>query len=141
MSRGWAKASACRLQITLSCAVLCHIVSLQYLSRSSLHRLAGLPYRLFVSLWSPSGDTRGPSVVFEAVDTPCPGPFHFSHSVDYIYDFCPLPDPDVGLSIFIKLCDVEHTSFHLGLCGRKFVLCLFGQCPGPCTICISWQHT
>ena len=28
-------------------------------------------------------------------------------------------------SIFI--CDVEHTSFHFGLCGRKFVLCLFGQ--------------
>ena len=28
----------------------------------------------------------------------CPGPFHFSYSVHYIYDFCPLPDPDVGLS-------------------------------------------
>ena len=28
------------------------------------------------------------------------------------------------------LCDVEHTSFHFGLCGRKFVLCLFRQCPG-----------
>ena len=66
---------------------------------------------------------------------PCPGPFHFSYSVDYIYDFCPLPDPDVGLSIFV--CDVEHTSFHFGLRGRKFVLCLFGQCPGFCTICES----
>ena len=41
---------------------------------------------------------------------PCPGPFHFSYSVDYIYDFCPLPDPDVGLSILV--CDIEHTSFH-----------------------------
>ena len=61
---------------------------------------------------------------------PCPGPFHFSYSVDYIYDFCPLPDPDVGLSIFV--CDVEHTSFHFGLCGRKFVQCLLGQCPGLC---------
>ena len=49
MSRGWAKASACRIQITLSCAFLCHIVALQYLSRSSLHRLAGLPCRLFLS--------------------------------------------------------------------------------------------
>ena len=29
----------------------------------------------------------------------------------------------------------------LGLCGRKFVLCLFGQCPGLCTICHSWHHT
>ena len=56
------------------------------------------------------------------------------------FDFCPLPDPDVGPSIIV--CDVEHTSFHFGLCGRKFVLCLFGQCPGLCTIChISWQHT
>ena len=38
---------------------------------------------------------------------PCPRPYHFSYSIDYIYDFCPLPDPDVGLSIFV--CDVEHT--------------------------------
>ena len=38
VSRGWAKASACCLQVSMSCAVLCHIVSLQYLSRSSLHR-------------------------------------------------------------------------------------------------------
>ena len=51
---------------------------------------------------------------------PCPGPFHFSHSVDYIYEFCPLPDPDVGPSICVRY--VEHTSFHFGLCGRKFVL-------------------
>ena len=59
--------------------------------------------------------------------------------VDYIYEFCPLPNPDVGPSIFV--CDVEYTSFHFGMCGRKFVLCLFGQCPGLCTICHSWQHT
>ena len=68
------------------------------------------PLSSFLVIWSPTGDTRGPSVVFEAVDMPCPGPFHFSYSVDYIYDFCPLPDPDVGLSVFV--CDVEHTSFH-----------------------------
>ena len=98
-------------------------MSLHYLPRSSLHRLAGLPCRIFLSLWSPSRDTQGPSVVFEAVDMPCPGPFHFSH----IADRCPLPDPDVGLSILA--CHAEHTSFHFGLCGRKFVLCLFGQCP------------
>ena len=94
MSRGWAKASACRLQMTLSCAVLCHIVSLQYLSRSSLHRLAGLPCRLFLSY--------GLQVVTRDV--------HRS-------EFCPLPDPDGGLSILV--CDVEHTSFHFGLCGRS----------------------
>ena len=87
------------------------------------------PLSSFLVTWYPSGAARGPSVVFEAVDMPCPGPFHFfSHSVDYIYEFCPLPDPYVGPSIFV--CDVEHTSFHFGLCGRKFVLCLFGQCPG-----------
>ena len=49
MSRGLANASACRLQNTLFCDFLCHGVSLQYLSRSSLHRLAGLPCRLFMS--------------------------------------------------------------------------------------------
>ena len=97
------------------------------------------PLSSFLVIWSPTGDTRGPSVVFETVDMPCPGPFHLSYSVDYIYDFCPLPDPDVGLSVFV--CDVEHTSFHFCLCGRKFVLCLFGQCPCLCTICHSWQHT
>ena len=52
----------------------------------------------------------------------CPGPFHFSHIADYIDDFCPLSDPDVGLSILV----------HFGLCGSKFVLCLFG--PGLCTM-------
>ena len=102
-------------------------------------RLGWSPLTSFLVIWSPSGDARGPSVVFEAVDMPCPGPFHFSHSVDYIYEFCPLPNPDVGPSISVY--DVEHTSFHFGLCGRKFVLCLFGQCPGLCTICHSWQHT
>ena len=97
------------------------------------------PLSYFLVIRSPSGDARGPSVVFEAVDMPCPGPFHLSHSVDYIYEICPLPDPDVGPSICV--CDVEHTSSNCGLCGRKFVLCLFGQCPGFCTICHSWQHT
>ena len=63
---------------------------------------------------------------------PCPRPFHFSHRVYIISMTCVLPDPDVGPSIFG--CDVEHTSFHFGLCGRKFVLCLFGQWPGLCTI-------
>ena len=63
---------------------------------------------------------------------------HFicSHIADYIYDFGPLPDLYVGLSVLV--CDVEHTSLHVGLCS---VLCLFGQCPCLCTICHSWQHT
>ena len=141
MSRGWANTSACRLQITLSCAFLCHIVLLQYLSRSSLHRLAGLPCRLFLScgLQVVTREVLRSSLRRLMGPMPCPGPFHFSYSVHYIYDFCPLPDPDVVISIFV--CDVEHTSFHFGLCGRKFVLCLFGQCPCLCIICHSWQHT
>ena len=48
MSRGWAITSAYCLQISPSCTVLCQIVSLPYLSRSSLHRLAGLPCCLFL---------------------------------------------------------------------------------------------
>ena len=64
--RGWAKASACHLQVSLSCAVLCQIVLLQYLSRSTA-------WLVSLVVWSPSGDTRGPSVVFEAVDVPCTG--------------------------------------------------------------------
>ena len=47
------------------------------------------PLSSFLVIWSPSGDTRGPSVIFEAVDMPCSGPLHFSHNADYIYDFCP----------------------------------------------------
>ena len=54
MSRLWAKASSLRLHVSLSCAVLCQIVSLQYLSRSSLRRFAGLPvvcYCRVVVMW------------------------------------------------------------------------------------------
>ena len=78
------------------------------------------PLSSFLVIWSPSGDTRGPSVVFEAVDMPCPVPFHFSHIADYIYDFCPLPDPEVCVSILVSY--VEYTSFQ------------FGMCVGPCSL-------
>ena len=57
----------------------------------------------------------------------CPARDHFIFLTLLIISyFCPLPDPDVGLSILV--CGIEHTSFHFGLCSRKFVLCLFGQC-------------
>ena len=63
--------------------------------------------------------TRDPSVVFEVVDVPCPGPLHLSHVADYVYyDKCPLSQRYVGPSD--PACDVEHTSFHFGH---------------------SWQHT
>ena len=120
-------ATGCRLQVSLSCAVLSHIVSLQYLSRSSLHRLAGLHCCLFLSY--------GIQVVTREVHRSslrqliCPAQDHyvfFTLLIIYMTGACPLPGPDVGLSIFA--CDVEHTSFHFGLCGRTFVLCLFVQC-------------
>ena len=111
--------------VSLSCAVLCQIVSLQYLSRSSLHRVASLPCHLFLSY--------GLQVVTLEVHLSClrrllcPAHDHFIFLTLLIISyFCHLPDPDVGLSILV--CDIEHTSFHFGLCGRKFVQFLFGQC-------------
>ena len=130
MSRGWTNTSACRLQVTLSCAVLCQIVSLQYLSGSSLHRLAGLPSRLLLSY--------GLQVVTREVHRSslrrliCPAQGHFICLTLLIISttfVLSLAQMLVFLSLY-ALCDVEHTSFHFGLCGRKFVLCLFGQCPG-----------
>ena len=44
----------------------------------------------------------------------------------------------VLLSLYVML---SMLFFHFGLCGRKFVLCLFGQCPGLCTIYHSRQHS
>ena len=70
------------------------------------------PLSSFLVIWSPSGDARDPSVVAAlTVNMPCPGPFHFSHSVDYIYEFCPLPDPDVGPSIFVCRLTLVHDVF------------------------------
>ena len=88
--------------LVLSSAISCR----SSICPGRLSTLGWSPLSYFLVIWSPSGDARGPSVVFEAVDMPCPGPFHFSHSVDYIYEYCPLPDPDVGPSIFVF--DVEQ---------------------------------
>ena len=99
------------------------------------------PLTSFLVIWSPSGDARGPSVVFEAVDMPCPGPFHFSHSVDYIYEFCPLPNPDVGPSIFV--CDVEHTILFILVfaAASLFCACLVSvQVSAPYAIAGSTQE-
>ena len=30
---------------------------------------------------------------------PYPEPLNVSHIAEYVYDFCPLPDPDVGLPV------------------------------------------
>ena len=115
VSRYWAKASACRLQVSLSCAFLCQIVSLQYLSRSSLRRLAGLPCILLsFGLHVVTREIHRSSLrrlMYPSLHCNC------SHVGDY--DFCLLPDPDVSPSV--RVCDVEHTSFHFGLCGRNLL--------------------
>ena len=89
---------ACRLRVTLSCAVLCQVVSLQYLFRSSLHRLAGLPCRLFLSF--------GLQVVTREVHRLslrrliCPAQDHFIFLTWLIVSTtCPLSYPDVGHSV------------------------------------------
>ena len=38
---------------------------------------------------------------------PYPGPLHCSYIAVYIYNFCPLFDPDVGPSVFV--CNIEHS--------------------------------
>ena len=91
------------------------------------------PLSSFLVIWSPSGDTRGPSVVFEAVDMAGPGPFHFSHIADYIYDFCPLPDLDVGISILVR--DVEHTSFQWVQLKRRTDAFLCAEHHSNCFMC------
>ena len=75
VSRGWAKASACHLQVNLSCDVFCHILSIQYLSRSSLHRLAGLPCHLFLSNGLQVVTRKVSQLSFKRVM--CPGQDHF----------------------------------------------------------------
>ena len=105
------------------------------LSRSSLHRLAGLPCRRFLSY--------GLQVVTREVHRStlrrliCPAQDHFICltvliiSMSFVLSL---------LSLYVMLSKLL-CSFHFGLCGRKFVLCLFDQCPGLYTICHSWQHT
>ena len=106
-------------QITVYCAALCQIVSLHYLYRASLQRLASLPCRLFLS--------SGLQVMTREVHRLSfrrSAPLHFSDIAGYGYDLCPLPDKDVGPSVI----DAEHTSSRFDLCRRKFFPCL-PECP------------
>ena len=43
--------------------------------------------------------------------------FNLSNIDDYVNDFCPLPDPDIGPSFF--LCTIKHTSFHF--CAHSYL--------------------
>ena len=139
MSRGWAKASACRLQITLSCAFLCHIVSLQYLSRSSLHRLAGLPCRLFLSY--------GLQLVTREVHRSslrrliCPAQDHFICLTVWIISMTfvlSLTQMLVFLSLYVMLSIL--LSILVCAAASLFCACLVSvQVSAP--LCHSWQHT
>ena len=114
-------------------------MSLQYLSRSSLHRLSGLPCRLFLSC--------GLQVVTGEV-----------HRMSLMRLICPAQDHYMFLTVYIM-----YMTFVLSLTKMLFLLyvyvmlsillsilvcaaaslfrCLFGQCLGLYTICHSWQHT
>ena len=99
VSRCWVKASACRLQVSLSCAVLCRIVSLQYLSRSSLHRLAGLPSCRFFLPY-------GLQVVTREV-----------HRSSLRRLMCPAQDHFIFLILLGKIVlSLTHMFVHLSLC-------------------------
>ena len=132
MSRVWAKASAYRLQITLSCAFLCHIVSLQYLSRSSLRRMVGLPCPLFLSY--------GLQMVTREVHRSslrrliCPAQDHFifltvlTISMTFVLS---LTQMLVYLSLYVMLSIL----LSILVCAAASLFCaFFGQCPGLCTM-------
>ena len=139
VSRGWAKASACRLQITLSCSYLCHIVSLQYLSRSSHHRLAGLPCRIFLSC--------GLQVVTREVHRSslrrliCPAQDHFIFPTVLIISMTfvlSLTQTLVFLSLYVMLSIL----LSILVCAAASLLCAcLVSFPGLCILCHSWQHT
>ena len=80
---GWTKASAFRLQVSLYLPDHVTPVFVQVVSPP----LGWSLLSPFLVIWSPRCDMRGPSIVFVAIDVPCPGPFHFSHIADYMYDF------------------------------------------------------
>ena len=76
--------------------------------------LGGLPCRILLSycLQVVTREVHRPSL--RRLICPAQDHFIFSYSGDYIYDLCPLLDPDVGLSVVV--CDIEHTYFHIGMC-------------------------
>ena len=78
MSRSWVITSACCFQASLWCVAHCQVVSLQYLPRSTLHRLASLPSRVVLSYGlHVVTRMRYTSAGYEAVVVSCPGPHHF----------------------------------------------------------------
>ena len=138
MSRGWAKASACHLQITLSCAVLCHIVSLQYLSRSSLHRLAGLPCRLFLS-YGLQVVTR--EVHRSSLRRVCPAWDHFIFLTVLIISMT-LVLSLTQMLVFLSLYVMLSILLSILVCADASLFCAcLVKVKVSAPLCHSWQHT
>ena len=119
--------------VPLSCAVLCQIVPLTLVQVVS-PPLGWFPLNSFKS-------SNGTDVVTREVHWLFCGDWcAWSESLHfwYVYAFSPLSDPDVGLSVIVW--HDERSSFNFGLCGHKFIPCLFGEYPGLCTIHHSLQH-
>ena len=105
---------------------VCHIVSLQYLSRSSLHRLAGPPYRL---LWS-----HGLQVVTREV--------HRSYLRRLI---CPAHDHFICLTLLIISMTFVFFLTQMLVCLSLYVmlriLLSILVCATATLLCHSWHHT
>ena len=80
------------------------------------------PLSSFLVMWPPSGDMRGPSVVFEEVDVHCTGPLIFCHIANHVYVYICLPDPDVGPADLV--CDVEQSRMDRTIYSKVSNVCL-----------------
>ena len=128
MYRGWAKVSACRM----SCAArscrsgICPgllstawLVSLVVFSCHNMTRKYDKGDHILYGLQVVTREVHRSSLVWFM----CLAQDHFIVlTLLIIYDICPLPVTDGGLSNLV--CDVEHTYFHFGQCSRKLVMCL-----------------
>ena len=73
LSCGWTNVSICCIQICLSCAILCQMVSFQYAysCNSSLPSSRRSSSRSFPFVRFPGGDTRCPSIISYCNEVPC----------------------------------------------------------------------
>ena len=131
MSRSWAKASAVSELACLACAVLCPPV----LSRSSLHLVVFSS--AMISKWG--HETSIGRLHVRRLMFPAHGLFIFV-TLLIMSDFVHLFDPNVGPSVLA--CDVEHTSFRIGLRSRNVFcavcFCCFSVKYGTSCQCARW---
>ena len=112
----------------LCCPPSYRVAPVLILSRSSLHRLAGLPCRIFSSYGLQVGIREVHRSSLRRLI--CPAQDHFIFLTVLIISMSfvlSLTQMLIFLYLYVMLSILLSM---LGLCGRKFVLCLFGQCPG-----------